>query len=246
MKNQLTALCIAMPLLFAAAQSHAEYVFKFPMEEATGGTLPNGSIIIVKNNDGGVVVPPVVAEPDPLEPENPKCDPYLINDRYADVGKQMDYYTDFRETPTLVYSACKLKPDNNPSLVLRIIDGASVEFGDTPRSNFCSSKTLKESSKSCVYRSVNLSYVFNVKVSNSSYDISPSYVDVGDLAFRMMGNDINVSEIKKVVINNKECTDFRPNRNWQTFNKIYTCLSDFTLQSLEAVAGKPYIIEFYR
>jgi len=228
-----------------ANTAFAEYVFKFPMEEATGGNLPNGSIIIVKNSAGGVVTPPVVAEPDPLEKEDKKCDPYLVDDRNANVGKQMDYYTAFRETPTKVYSACKLKADTNPSLVLKIIDGASVEFGDTPKANFCTSKTLKESSKSCVYQSVNLSYVFNVKVSNSSYDVSPAYVDVGNLAFRMRDAGINLSEIKKVIINNKECSDFRLNRSWQTFRN-YTCLYDFTLQSLESMAGKPYLIEFYR
>lgn len=235
----------AVLLLTSIANSaFAEYVFKFPMEESTGGNLPNGSIIIVKNG-GGVVTPPVVAEPDPLEKENPKCDPYLINDRYADVGKQLDYYTDFRETPTVVYSACKLKADSNPNLILKIIDGASVEFGDTPKSNYCTSKTLKESSKSCVFQSVNLSYVFNVKVSNSSFDISHAYVDVSNLAFRMRDSGINLSEINKVIINNKECSDFRVNRSWQTF-KNYTCLYDFTLQSLESMAGKPYLIEFYR
>lgn len=245
MKNQLTALCIATPLLFAAAQSHAEYVFKFPMEEATGGTLPNGSIIIVKNAAGGGVVVPPVVEPDPLEKENPKCDPYLVDDRNANVGKQRDYYTAFRETPTVVYSACQLKPDSNPSLILKIIDGYSVEYGDTPKANFCTSKSLKASSKTCGYQSVNISYEFDVAVSNNAYNISLAYIDMSNLVYMMRDRGIDVSEIKKVIVNNQVCSDFKITRTWQTY-KRYTCLSNTTLQSLESMAGKPYLIEFYR
>lgn len=236
MKNQLTAIFVAMPLLFVAVQSHAEYIFKFPMEEATGGTLPNGSIIIVKNAAGGVVTPPVVAVPDPLEPEDAKCDPYKSGDP---TGKEKIFPAAVGQIGK-TYWSCELKKESNSNI--RFIDGISVDYnGNT--SNTCKTASFNESDDTknvCRITSYFMFFEFKI-VKNSS----------GNLLYLPFNNNVMFylqkntrayasADIKGVTINGVDCSGYK-----STFLKE-NCTYSGSYESLAVMTGTPYIVTFKR
>ena len=245
MKNQLTALCIAMPLLFAAAQSHAEYVFKFPMEEATGGTLPNGSIIIVKNAvGGGVVVPPVIPEPDPLEPENPACDPFDSSSKHNEVGKEVHFTSVFKSL-SKTYRACEIKKTDTPNLLAKFIDGISEPWNDGTVADTCKIAVYNE-----VDKSMNKCHVDGMLI-KLTYEFTKD--SIGNYAFKPFKNNATIivnrdsvttpimTQVKRMVINGVECESYSGFAVWYT-----RCTYNVPYESLAAMTGKPFVVELYK
>lgn len=236
MKNQLTALCLAMPLLFTAVQSHAEYIFKFPMEEATGGNLPNGSIIIVKNSAGGVVTPPVVAEPDPLEPEDAKCDPYNSGDT---AGKEKIFPAGIGQIGK-TYWSCELKKEANSNI--RFIDGISVDYAGNTSDTCKTAKYNETDTTKNICRIDSYFMFFEFKVVKDG---------VGNLSFSSFNNNVMFylqknkkayasADIQGITINGVDCSGYK-----STFIKE-NCTYNASYESLAAMAGKPYIVTFKR
>jgi len=72
---------IIIPFMFALTSSmaNAEYLIKIPLEQAQGGHLPNGSIIL----GAGVTQPAPEVEPTPeIPPSDKKCFPYTSEGVY--------------------------------------------------------------------------------------------------------------------------------------------------------------------
>lgn len=236
MKSQLTALFVAMPLLLVAVQSHAEYVFKFPIEESAGGNLPNGSIIIVKSNAGGVVVPPVVVEPDPLEPEDAKCDPYKSGDP---TGKEKIFPAAIGQVGN-TYWSCELKKESNSNI--RFIDGISVDYNSNT-SDTCKTAKFNETDTTkniCRIDSYYMFFEFRIfKDANGNISFMPFsnnvmfYLERNKKAYAS-------ADIKGITINGVNCSGYKSNFVQEK------CTFEGSYESLAAMVGKPYIVEFRR
>lgn len=261
MKNKLTKLALALPLVLAATTSQATYTIRIAMETTGGGSLPAGSIVF-SNKDDAPVGPVTPTEPevvDPFEPEDNRCDPYATTWPEAFYGREKDtpitiYQSDADNPSGKIYQACKLKEIEKPNLLLRYQDGISVRYFDALSSKWVEKdecdvnfNPLISSSNKCSVRGGYTRYEFNVMIDANGFKLTPRTVYVNTI---LIEAKIAMADVGRIVIDGVECTNIRQEHAYggnkgPVIQWSYMCDYNVSYDDVIAKRGQPYITEIY-